>query len=62
MRGNPHSYQSIAYGDPGYYPSKCEGDDCDREALEYDSDTDRNLCVFCFDEAEQLVVEEGKRS
>ena len=51
MRGNPHSYQSIAFGDPGFWPSPCE--ECEEaEALEYDNETERELCVGCMDDLE----------
>lgn len=49
MRGNPHSYQSIAHEDPGYWPVECEG--CHEAAAEeYDETTDQNLCEGCFDD------------
>lgn len=50
MRGDPHSYQSIAHEDPGYWPSECE--EC-HEAYAVEILDDRNLCAVCFDEAEE---------
>lgn len=55
MRGDPHSYQAIAHEDPGYYASECE--EChEAEAVEYDSDDERDLCAVCFEEMEERMM------
>ena len=57
MRGDPHSYQAIAHEDPGYESPECE--EChEAEAVEWDSEGERDLCAVCFEEMEDQRMEE----
>ena len=59
MRGNPHSYQSIAHEDPGYWPSECEI--ChDAEAVEHDSSSGQEICSSCMDDLEAEYFGDSK--